>query len=72
MMAPSGYPLPWCDVLDAPYWQINIQLCSLSADWKSFQRGRAMADVIPVIDRLIAGTSTASDPQITGIVFQPA
>lgn len=50
----NGYPLPWCEAVDRPYWQINLYLCCRLPKWAARQSKLAMADIIPVIDRDLA------------------
>ena len=52
-MKPATYPLPWCDVQDVAYWQVNLWLCAVDLEWRAWQRGRSMAEIIPRIDSLI-------------------
>ncbi|HEX8418965.1 MAG TPA: hypothetical protein VF638_03020 [Sphingomonas sp.] len=52
-MGADGYPLPWCDELDAPYWQINIGLNINRRGWGEEHAGHSMAEIIPSIDALI-------------------
>ncbi|MCT8002972.1 hypothetical protein NZL82_13915 [Sphingomonas sanguinis] len=47
-MKPEGYPLPWCDEVDAPYWHLNLLFCS-NRDWARWQRDRSVGEVIPVL-----------------------
>lgn len=54
-MKPNGYPLPWCDALDVPYYKINLALCLQLKGWKEKQRHRPMSEIIPWIDELIVG-----------------
>lgn len=54
---PDGYPLPWCDALGMPYWQVNFQLCAQRPGWRDWQRGKDMQEIIPRIDQLIGGVS---------------
>jgi hypothetical protein len=51
---PVGYPLPWCDMLDVPYWRINAFLCNFRAGWREWQAGLPMSRIIPEIDALLA------------------
>lgn len=53
-MKSDGYPLPWCEALDLPYWQINWAMRLLRPEWAEAQTGREMAQIIPEIDALIA------------------
>lgn len=53
MGKPEGYPLPWCEALDIAYWQINMTLCLRFKRWSKWQAGKPMAEIIPVLDRLI-------------------
>jgi len=55
---PEGYPLPWCDELDRPYWQINVLLCLTRPGWREWQGKRPMAEIIPDIDNLLRRTAT--------------
>ena len=49
----EGYPLPWCDALDAPYWVVNFQWCGSREGWRKWQAGKPMSEIIPEIDRLL-------------------
>lgn len=53
MSKPEGYPLPWCEALDAPYWQLNLRLIALRPGWSDWQKSRPMSEIIPEIDVLI-------------------
>lgn len=53
MPKPAAYPIPWCETLDAPYWQVNIYLCGLLEGWRIFQSRKDMAVIVNVIDTLI-------------------
>ena len=53
MAKPKGYPLPWCDKLDMPYWKVNIFLICKYKDWSFFQKNKSMREIIPVIDWLL-------------------
>jgi len=52
-MKPSGYPLPWCEKLDLPYYQINLQLCFSVPGWGERQAYKPMSEIIPWIDELL-------------------
>ena len=52
---PKDYPLPWCDALGVPYWQVNLMLCSVKSGWPEFQASKPMAAIIPRIDEILAG-----------------
>ena len=54
MPKPDKYPLPWCDALGRPYWQVNILLCASVEGWTERQSRRDMREIIPWIDDLIA------------------
>lgn len=54
MGKPAGYPLPWCELLDAPYWQVNLALCVARDGWSIWQSHKPMVEIIPEIDRLLA------------------
>ena len=54
MGGPAGYPLPWCDALDTPYWQVNMFLCNFRAGWREWQGGLPMSKIIPEIDKLLS------------------
>lgn len=53
-MKPDGYPLPWCEAVDMPYWAINSMLIDRKCGWAEFQANRPMAEIIPEIDKLLA------------------
>lgn len=53
MSKPDGYPLPWCDFADKPYYSINLYLCLTNPEWRKRQAYIPMATVIPWIDELI-------------------
>jgi hypothetical protein len=55
MAKPEGYPLPWCERLDIPYWQINVTMCAHAQGWREWQSGRGMTEIIPEIDRRLSG-----------------
>lgn len=57
-MAPANYPLPWCEALDVPYYKINLELCFLSKEWREWQSGKPMAEIIPAIDARISACFT--------------
>ena len=46
-------PLPWCDALDMTYCRANLALCATRPGWREWQTGRAMGEIIPMIDRLV-------------------
>lgn len=50
---PEGYPLPWCDAIDLPYWKVSYFLCHTREGWREWQTGKRMAEIIPHIDALI-------------------
>lgn len=52
-MKPEGYPLPWCDALDAPYWAINMDFILGLSGWLDWQSGKPMSEIIPKIDELL-------------------
>lgn len=58
-MKPEGYPLPWHDELDTPYWKLNARLCLISAAWRDFQKNKNMNELIPHIDDALAHKQTA-------------
>jgi hypothetical protein len=45
-MKPDGYPLPWNEQLDMPWWKINYGLCIYKPGWAEFQKGMSMAEII--------------------------
>lgn len=53
-MKPEGYPLPWNDAMDLPYWQINAILCFGREGWREWQGPRTMREIIPEIDAIIS------------------
>lgn len=61
MAAPAGYPLPWCEQLDLPYWKVNMMLCGTVDGWRSWQAHKPMAEIIPKIDEKLAACSSKSD-----------
>lgn len=50
----EGYPLPWCDEFDVPYWVANIDLIRSREGWAEWQSRRSMNEIIPEIDLLIS------------------
>lgn len=52
-MKPAGYPLPWHDVLDVPYYQVNSVFGVFVRGWSSYQAKRGMQELIPAIDRML-------------------
>jgi hypothetical protein len=58
----SDYPLPWCEALDMPYWKINLVFC-YSENWLEYQKGKAMSEIIPEIDRIIESSNRYRDQQ---------
>lgn len=52
---PEGYPLPWCEDLDRPFWWVNLWLCATRSGWRQWQRGKDMREIIPEIDGLVNG-----------------
>jgi hypothetical protein len=46
-------PLPWCERLNTPYWQVNFILCTTKVGWREKQKGKAMAEIIPWIDEMV-------------------
>lgn len=52
-MKPERYPLPWCDALDSPYWQVNVMLCGSRPDWREWQAQKDMREIIPAIDKIL-------------------
>lgn len=52
-MKPEGYPLPWCERLDKPYFKINFMLCMTREGWWEYQKGIPMYRLIPEIDQII-------------------
>lgn len=50
MAKPEGYPLPWNDEWDEPYWKINIYCCTLIPGYSEWQKGMKMDEIIPYID----------------------
>lgn len=49
MSAPAGYPLPWCDALNRPWWEINRERCHADRVWRDWQAPRPMTAIIPVL-----------------------
>lgn len=70
-MKPAGYPLPWCDALDTPYWWINFVLCSAREGWAKWQSKLSMAEIIPEIDKLIISAPSSALPFAEGITTDP-
>ena len=58
---PEGYPLPWCDALDMAYWQVNYTLCG-EPDWREWQAGKRMVEIIPAIDARLAQALDTQPP----------
>lgn len=58
MPAPDRYPLPWCDKLDVPYWRVNLLFCATVDGWRKWQAHRAMAEIIPEIDKKFTADSS--------------
>jgi len=52
---PEAYPLPWCDALDMPYWQLNLMMVGRRPGWGAWQAHKPMAEIIPEIDRMLRG-----------------
>lgn len=52
-MKPEKYPLPWCEYLDMPYWQINFSLCAYP-EWRAWQKKTEISLVYAEIDKLYA------------------
>ena len=50
---PEGYPLPWCSACDAPYWQVNFLLTSINREWREWQGGKSMSEIIPEINKVV-------------------
>lgn len=55
-MKPAGYPLPWCDFFDAPYWQVSVVIVAIIPEWGKWTRGKPMSEIIAEIDRMIAAS----------------
>jgi hypothetical protein len=53
MAKPEGYPLPRHERLDMPYWQINMLLTMTAKNWREFQSGKPMSQIIPAIDQFL-------------------
>lgn len=61
MAKPAGYPLPWCERLDMPYFRVNMLLIFSRQGWSEWQARKSMAEIIPVIDDLL-GALNATAP----------
>lgn len=65
---PDGYPLPWCDKLDMPYYAVNLLLCN-KKEWRECQAYKRMDVIIPWIDKWIeenideASLCSTADPE---------
>jgi hypothetical protein len=53
MPKPENYPLPWCEALDCPYWQINLILSATNPAHGKWQAHRPMSEIVPKIDEMI-------------------
>lgn len=62
-MKPQGYPLPWCDALDAPYWRANLLLGATRPGWTEWQARKDMREIIPEIDRVLAEQNREQDDE---------
>lgn len=52
---PAGYPLPVDQVTGIPWWKINMTMIFVVPGWKEHQRQRLMAELIPIMNWLLAG-----------------
>jgi len=48
-----GYPLPCEPITGCAYWRLNLILVCTIPHWGEWQKGRAMAEIIPEIRRMI-------------------
>lgn len=53
MSKPDGYPLPWCEKADLPYWKINLWMCFIFPEWREYQARLPMSEIIPIIDNIL-------------------
>jgi hypothetical protein len=61
---PKGYPLPWCDLTDRPYWRENLNLFLTEEGWWEYQRNRDMGELIPMIYNILVKRTATYDEVI--------